>query len=114
MFVKAWGRDKAEVDLSFGRRGRYAMDRIRELEDWAQLAARLATGCDSPILGKAAMGAVTVQPLDAARLHFPSIQDTLDGLSGFRLGCQCPTGSLRSSRFFVESSVLSPGPPRNP
>ena len=41
MFVMAWGRDKAEVDLSLGRRGRYAMDRVRELGEWAQLA-----GCE--------------------------------------------------------------------
>ena len=47
------------------------MDRIRELEEWAQLAAQRGNGYDSPILGRVAKGAVTVQPLDAARLPVP-------------------------------------------
>ena len=40
MIVKERGRDKSEVDLSFGRGGRYATDRIRELGERAQLAAQ--------------------------------------------------------------------------
>ena len=56
MFVKAWGRNKAEVDLSFGRCGRFAMDRIRELEEWAQLAAQRAKWIQLTDLGEGCEG----------------------------------------------------------
>ena len=90
MFVKAWGPDKAEVDLSFGRRGRHAMDGTRELEEWAQLAAERANGYDSPTLVSGAKGTVTVQPLDAARLQFPVDPAHFDGAERLPPGMSIP------------------------
>ena len=45
----------------------------------AQLAAQRVNGNDSPILGMAAKGAVTVQPRDVERLHFSLDPGHFDG-----------------------------------
>ena len=69
MFVKAWGRDKAEVDLSFGRLRNGLSSRLSVQMDTTH---RSWEGPQSPF-----------SPLMRRVSTSPLIQDTSMGLSGF-------------------------------